>query len=138
MVSIGERSRDRRRRQVQVAAEQRADHDSERIEIDKQHQRIGRGVRRGKSRSARLAGFRQPGARQPVAPAAKSEPFVEALPAAPAVDVEARIAEAVSKAEAAVADQLSAIYEATLQAERDNHASERDQLSRSLGSEAVR
>ena len=73
----------------------------------------------------------------PSAPAAKSEPFVEALPAAPAVDVEARIAEAVSKAEAAVADQLSAIYEATLQAERDNHASERDQLSRSLGSEAA-
>jgi hypothetical protein len=35
------------------------------------------------------------------------------------------------KAEAAVADQLSAIYEATA-AERDSHANERDQLSRTL------
>jgi hypothetical protein len=73
----------------------------------------------------------------PVAPAAKPESFMEALPATPAVDVAATVAEAVAKAEAAVADQLSAIYEATLQAERDNHASERDQLSRSLGLEAA-
>ena len=73
----------------------------------------------------------------PVAPAAKPEPFIEAMAAPPAVDLAAAIAEAVAKAEAAIADQLSAIYEATLQAERDNHASERDQLSRSLGSEAA-
>jgi len=73
----------------------------------------------------------------PAAPTAKPEPFMEGLPAVPAVDTAAAIAEAVAKAEVAVADQISAIYEATLQAERDNHAAERDQLSRSLGSEAA-
>ena len=81
------------------------------------------------------------GSRARTAPAApaekKAEPFVEALPAAPGIDLAARIAEAVAKAEAAVADQLSAIYEATLQAERDSHANERDQLSRTLGLEAA-
>ena len=73
----------------------------------------------------------------PAAPTAKPEPFIEALPAAPGVDLAATIADAVAKAEAAVADQLSAIYEATLQAERDSHASERDRLSRTLGLEAA-
>jgi hypothetical protein len=47
------------------------------------------------------------------------------------------IAEEVAKAEAALTERLSAIYEATLQAERDNHAAERDELSRNLGSEAA-
>jgi hypothetical protein len=73
----------------------------------------------------------------PIAQAAAPEPFMDARSAAPAVDTTAAIADAVAKAEAAVADQLSAIYEATLQAERDNHAAERDQLGRSLGSEAA-
>jgi hypothetical protein len=71
------------------------------------------------------------------APAARPEPFLEATATTPAVDLAATVADAVAKAEAAVADQLSAIYEATLQAERDNHANERDQLSRSLGAQAA-
>jgi hypothetical protein len=73
----------------------------------------------------------------PATPPAKPEPFIEAMAAAPAVDLAGAIADAVAKAEAAVADQLSAIYEATLQAERDNHAAERDQLSHGLGVEAA-
>jgi hypothetical protein len=73
----------------------------------------------------------------PAAPAAKPEAFIEAASAAPSVNMAATIADAVAQAEAAVADQLSAIYEATLQAERDSHASERDQLSRTLGLEAA-
>src|SRR5215211_7113751 len=73
----------------------------------------------------------------PAAPVARPEPFMEAIAAPPAVDLAAAIADAVAKAEAAVADQLSAIYEATLQAERDNHVAERDQLSRGLGTEAA-
>lgn len=53
------------------------------------------------------------------------------------VDISTIIADEVAKAEAAVTERLTALYEATLQAERDNHAAERDTLSRSLGTEAA-
>jgi hypothetical protein len=69
------------------------------------------------------------------APGEKPEPVPSTGPSV--ADPSTMIAEAVAKAEAAVADQLSSIYEATLQAERDNHAAEREQLQRSLGSEAA-
>ena len=52
----------------------------------------------------------------PAAPAAKPEAFIEAASAAPSVNMAATIADAVAKAEAAVADQLSAIYEAMINA----------------------
>ncbi len=55
----------------------------------------------------------------------------------PEEEITARIAEAVAAAEAAAAEKVSAIYEATLEAEREQHAAERDALSRSLGSEAA-
>lgn len=55
----------------------------------------------------------------------------------PIVDIAAMIAEEVAKAEAAVTERLSAIYEATLEAERKNHADERDELRRNLGTEAA-
>jgi sigma54-dependent transcription regulator len=42
----------------------------------------------------------------------------------------------VVRAEAAVTERLTALYEATLQAERDSHAAERDELRRGLGSNA--
>jgi hypothetical protein len=54
-----------------------------------------------------------------------------------AVDASKLVAEEVAKAEAALTERLSSIYEATLQAERDNHAAERDELRRGLGSEAA-
>jgi hypothetical protein len=53
------------------------------------------------------------------------------------VDIAAIIADEVAKAEAAVTERLTAIYEATLQSERDNHAAERDALSHGLGTEAA-
>ena len=74
--------------------------------------------------------------REPSQPAAKPEPVMEPLHGPPA-DMSAKIAEEVTKAEVAVTERLSEIYEATLQAERDNHAAERDELRRSLGSEAA-
>src|SRR5689334_14519572 len=52
------------------------------------------------------------------------------------IDIAALIADEVVKAEVAVTERLAALYEATLQAERDNHAAERDELRRSFGSEA--
>ena len=69
-------------------------------------------------------------------PVVKPEPVMEPLQT-PTVDTSKLIAEEVAKAEAALTERLSAIYEATLQAERDNHAAERDELSRNLGSEAA-
>lgn len=64
--------------------------------------------------------------------------IVEPQPAMePAVDIPAIVAAQVAKAEAALTERLSSIYEATLQAERDNHAAERDELRRNLGTEAV-
>jgi hypothetical protein len=71
------------------------------------------------------------------APAPRPEPVLEPPYAAPVPDVSARIAAEVAKAEEAVTERLSALYEATLQAERDNHAAERDELRRSLGVEAA-
>lgn len=55
----------------------------------------------------------------------------------PIVDVAAMIAQEVARAEATAAERVSAIYEATLEAERRSHADERDQLRRNLGSEAA-
>lgn len=55
----------------------------------------------------------------------------------PIVDVAAMIAQEVAAAEAATAERVSAIYEATLEAERNGHADERDELRRNLGSEAA-
>jgi sigma54-dependent transcription regulator len=52
------------------------------------------------------------------------------------IDIAALIADEVVKAEVAVTERLAALYEATLQAERDSHAAERDELRRSFGSEA--
>ena len=54
----------------------------------------------------------------------------------PEIDTSALVAAEVAKAEAAVTERLTTLYEATLQAERDNHAAERDELRRNLGSEA--
>jgi len=66
---------------------------------------------------------------------AKPEPVAQQTPI---VDTAAMIAEAVANAEAAVTERLAAIYEATLEAERDSHAAQRDELSRGLGTEAGR
>lgn len=66
--------------------------------------------------------------------APKLEPISEPQPI---VDVSAMVAEEVAKAEAAVTERLSAIYEATLEAERKSHAAERDELRRNLGTEAA-
>jgi hypothetical protein len=65
---------------------------------------------------------------------ARPEPAPEPKPIA---DTASMIAEEVAKAEAAVTERLSAIYEATLEAERKSHADERDELRRSLGTEAA-
>jgi hypothetical protein len=73
----------------------------------------------------------------------RQRPVVEEEPAAPAdelqpaIDVDALIGEEVAKTEASVTGRLTALYEATLQAERDNHAAERDALRHSLGVEAA-
>jgi hypothetical protein len=82
------------------------------------------------SRAPRAAEQRAP---LPVRP----EPVLEPPHPVAVPDVATRIAEEVAKAEAAVTERLSALYEATLQAERDNHAAERDELRRSLGTEAA-
>jgi hypothetical protein len=55
-------------------------------------------------------------------------------PATP--DLNTLIREEVAKAEAGVTERLSAIYEATLQAERENHAGELDRLRAELGTQA--
>lgn len=55
----------------------------------------------------------------------------------PIVDLAAMISDAVVKAEASVTERLSALYEATLEAERRSHAEERDQLRSHLGAEAA-
>ncbi|MDW6024433.1 hypothetical protein SAZ10_22020 [Mesorhizobium sp. BAC0120] len=84
-----------------------------------------------------LPDFGSRGNGRPVqAPAVRPEPVLEPLQT-PAVDTSKLVAEEVAKAEAALTERLSAIYEATLQAERDNHAAERDELRQSLGSEAA-
>lgn len=77
--------------------------------------------------------------------AAAAEPmmaFVEPEPVAmfqpePELDVAAMIADEVAKAEAALTERLSAIYEATLEAERANHAAEREEFARQIGGEAA-
>lgn len=56
--------------------------------------------------------------------------------AQPKTDLNALIRDEVAKAEAQVTERLSAIYEATLQAERENHATEVGRLQAELGSEA--
>lgn len=80
--------------------------------------------------------------RRPVPGPAKHVEFRTAAPepvaeAEPIADVAVILAEEVAKAEAAVTERLSAIYEATLEAERKSHADERDELRRSLGAEAA-
>ncbi len=79
------------------------------------------------------------GSRPQRVPGRPAEPHV-AKPAPepePIVDVAAMIAQEVAAAEAATAERVSAIYEATLEAERKSHADERDELRRNLGSEAA-
>jgi hypothetical protein len=76
--------------------------------------------------------------RLPELPVAGAEPAAPAEdPQQAAIDVGAIVAEEVAKTEASVTERLTAIYEATLQAERDNHAAERDALRQSLGAEAA-
>ena len=70
-------------------------------------------------------------------PPALVEEIVPLPDAAPQIDVAGLIAEETAKAEAAVTERLSALYEATLEAERDGHEAERDELRRSLGCEAA-
>jgi hypothetical protein len=53
----------------------------------------------------------------------------------PAGDLSALIRDAVAKAEAEATERLSAIYEATLQAERENHAAELDRVRAEFGAE---
>src|SRR5262245_20050246 len=79
------------------------------------------------------------GSERRVAPAVQppaAEPAVAAAERPPEVDVAAMIAEEVTRAEVAVTERLTTLYEATLQAERDSHAAERDELRRGLGSDA--
>ena len=72
---------------------------------------------------------------EPVAPPPADEP-VPAAERPPEVDVAALIADEVARAEVAATERLTALYEATLEAERDSHAAERDELRRGLGSDA--
>jgi hypothetical protein len=72
----------------------------------------------------------------PVEPPPVAEDPVPAAERPPEVDVAALIAEEVAKAEVAATERLTTLYEATLQAERDSHSAERDELRRGLGSEA--
>lgn len=51
-------------------------------------------------------------------------------------DLQTLIQDEVAKAEAAVTERLSAIYEATLQAERDNHAAELERVQSEFGKAA--
>jgi hypothetical protein len=73
----------------------------------------------------------------PGLPVLEEEPamLIEEGPAA--IDVDAMIGEEVAKAEASVTERLTALYEATLQAERDNHAAEQGALRSGLGAEAA-
>src|SRR5262245_28548024 len=73
---------------------------------------------------------------EPVEPLPVVEEPVPAADRPPEVDVAALIAEEVARAEVTATERLTALYEATLQAERDSHAAERDELQRGLGSEA--
>jgi hypothetical protein len=61
------------------------------------------------------------------------EPPAAAAPAA--AELNALIREVVAKAEAEITGRLSAIYEATLQAERDKHAAELERLQADFGTE---
>lgn len=65
------------------------------------------------------------------------EPVVARPPPEPQVDIAGIVAGEVARAEAALTDRLSAIYEATLEAERASHALEREELARQLGGEAA-
>ncbi|QPC85397.1 hypothetical protein GA830_00540 [Mesorhizobium sp. NBSH29] len=51
----------------------------------------------------------------------------------PPLNVESLVSTAVIKAEADVTDRLTAIYEATLQAERDSHAHELERIAKEFG-----
>jgi hypothetical protein len=70
-------------------------------------------------------------------PAAPVEKGAVLRAPAPQVDIAGLVAAETARAEAAVTERLSALYEATLQAERDGHEAERDELRRSLGGEAA-
>jgi hypothetical protein len=62
---------------------------------------------------------------------------IEVMPSAPpTIDVDAIIAREVEKTEASVTARLSAVYENTLQAEREKHAAELDALRADLGGRA--
>jgi hypothetical protein len=68
---------------------------------------------------------------------AEEDPPVPVEAPTAAIDIDAMIGEEVARTEASVTERLTALYEATLQAERDNHAAEQDALRRSLGVEAA-
>lgn len=59
-----------------------------------------------------------------------------ASPTPPAIDMNGIIREEIAKAEAEVTERLSAIYEATLEAERSRHAAELERLHAEYGAEA--
>jgi hypothetical protein len=62
---------------------------------------------------------------------------IEVMPSAPpTIDVDAIVAREVEKTEESVTRRLSAVYENTLQAERDKHAAEIEQLHAELGGRA--
>lgn len=87
-----------------------------------------------------LSDFLQDFGRRPGQPVAKP-PVEERKPAEPPTfesreEVEKQIAAAVAKAEEAVSERVSRIYEGTLQAERDQHAAEIASLRAALGTEA--
>jgi hypothetical protein len=73
---------------------------------------------------------------RPVEPPPAAEQAMAAEDRPPQVDVAGLIADEVARAEAGVTERLTALYEATLQAERDSHAAERDELRRGFGSDA--
>lgn len=58
------------------------------------------------------------------------------VPGPAPVRVDDLVAAAVAKAEAEITERLSAVYEATLQAERENHAEELERVRNEFGTEA--
>lgn len=62
---------------------------------------------------------------------------IEVMPSKPpTIDIESIVAAEVEKTEASVTQRLSAVYEHTLQAERDNHAASLNSLRSELGGRA--
>jgi len=77
------------------------------------------------------------GSRPAVQPAERVPAPIEiALPQPPTIDIDSIVAAEVQKTEADVTERLSAVYEHTLQAERDKHAAELAALRAELGGRA--